>query len=243
VPQLPFVVAPTIRTRMVTATVDGQDCSLEFPIYRALKGKEILAIREHEYQSVVYRESSYLADALVAEGIEEAEAQRTAIRIISTRMGIPVALDAAEQRAMLRHASLIADLTCSLQDAFNEQRLRTITAVIAHRLPGCQAWTDDDSGELPGPLQDAIYAFASDEQAGDRPQLTADQLVEDMVETLGKLAPPSAPEEPTPSPSTGQGSTGAADGSGPLPQSSPPADSETSPSTTSTKRSRKVKAG
>jgi hypothetical protein len=237
-PQLPFVVAPTIRTRMVTATVDGQDCSLEFPVYRALKGKEIIAIREHEYQSVVYRESSRLADALVAEGVEETEAQRMAIRVISTRMGIPVALDAAEQRAMLRQAPLIADLSCALQDAFDQQRLRTITAVITHRLPGCQAWTDDDSGDLPGPLQDAIFAFASEEQAGDKPQRSPDELVEDMVETLGKLAP-----ERSPSPPTGEPSTGDAGSSGRTQLSLPPTDSETSPSTTSSKRSKKASAG
>jgi hypothetical protein len=237
-PQLPFVVAPTIRTRMVTAVVDGQDCSLEFPVYRALKGKEIIAIREHEYQSVVYRESSRLADALVAEGVEETEAQRMAIRVISTRMGIPVALEAAEQRAMLRQAPLIADLSCALQDAFDQQRLRTITAVITHRLPGCAQWTDDDSGDLPGPLQDAIFAFASEEQAGDKPQRSPDELVEDMVETLGKLAP-----EVSPSPPTGAPSTGDAGSSGRTQLSLPPTASETSPSTTSSRRSKKASAG
>lgn len=237
-PQLPFVVAPTIRTRTVSATIDGQEAALEFPVYKALKGKEIIAIREHEYQSVVYRESSRLADALVAEGTEETEAQRIAIRIISTRMNIPVALDAAEQRAMLRLAPLIADITCNLQDAFDRQRLRTITAVITHRLPGCAAWTEDDSGDLPGPLQDAIFAFASEEQAGDKPERSADELVEEMVDTLGKLGP-----EASRSPSTGEPSTGPAAASGPTPLSLPPTASETSASPTSSKRSRKANAG
>ena len=236
--ELPFVVAPTIRTRTVSATIDGQDCSLEFPVFRALKGKEIVAIREHEYQSVVYRESSRLADALVAEGTEETEAQRIAIRVISTRMGIPVALEATEQRAMLRHAALIADLSCNLQDAFDRQRLRTITAVIVHRLPGCQDWTESDTGDLPGPLQDAIFAFASEEQAGDQPQRSPDELVEGMVETLGKLAPDSSQ-----SPPTGAPSTGAAGSSGPMLPSSGPSDSETSPSPTSSKRSKRASAG
>lgn len=237
-PQLPFVVAPTIRTRMVSATVDGQDCSLEFPVYKALKGKELIAIREHEYQSVVYRESSRLADALVGDGIEETESQRVAIRIISTRMGIPVALDAAEQRAMLRHAALIAELSCNLQDAFDQQRLRTITAVITHRLPGCEAWTESDSGDLPLPLQNAIYAFASDEQAGDKPERSPEELVEEMVDTLGKLAP-----EGSPSPPTGEPSTGDADSSGQMLLSSAPTASESSASTTSSKRSKKANAG
>jgi len=237
-PQLPFVVAPTIRTRMVTAMVDDQECSLEFPVYKALKGRERIEIREHEYQSVVYRESSRLADALVADGSDETEAQRTAIRIISTRMGIPVALEATEQRAMLRHAPLIADLSCAVQDAFDRQRLRTITALIVHRLPGCAEWSEDDSGNLPEPLQDAIFAFASDEQAGGQPQRDPDELVDEMVETLGKLGP-----EVSQSPPTGAPSTGDADSSGRMQLSLPPTDSETSPSTTSSKRSKKASAG
>jgi len=237
-PQLPFVVAPTIRTRTITATVDDQECSLEFPIYKALKGKERIAIREHEYQAAVYRESSRFADALVEAGSEESEAQRLAIRVISTRMGIPVALDASEQRAMLHHAPLVAEISCALQDAFDQQRLRTITALIAYRLPGCEAWTESDSGDLPGPVQDAIFAFAGEEQAGSQPERSPDELVEEMVETLGKLGP-----DPSPSPPTGEPSTGDAVSSGPMLLSSAPSDSVTSPSTTSAKRSKKASAG
>lgn len=237
-PTLPFVVAPTIRTRTVSAIVDGQNCALEFPVYKALKGKEIIAIREHEYQSVIYRESSRLADALVTDGIKEIDAQRIAIRIISTRVGVPIALEASEQRTMLRHAPLIADISCVVQDAFDQQRLRTITALIAYRLPGCSQWTDDDSGDLPGPLQDAIFAFASEEQAGDKPQPSPDELVGRMVETLGKLAPGNPPPQPT-----GPASTGDAGSSGPTPPNLPPTDSGISRSNTSSKRSKKASAG
>lgn len=237
-PTLPWVVAPTIRRQVVTATVDGQECSLEFPVFGALRGKERVYIREHEYQSIVYRESSRLADALVGEGTEEIEAQRMAIRIISTRLGIPVALDATEQRAMLRQAPLIADISCVLQDAHDIQRLRTITAVITHRLAGCSDWSDDDSGNLPTPVQDAVFAFATSEQTADQPERSPDELVEEMVETLGKLAP-----DPLPPPSTGATSTGDAESSGLMPQSSDPTDSVISVSVTSSTPSSAESAG
>lgn len=236
--KLPFIVAPTIRKQTVSATIDGQEATLEFPVFGALKGKEQIHIREHEYQGVVYRESSRLADALVVEGMEETEAQRTAIRIISTRMGIPVALDGPEQRVMLRHAPLVADLTAELADAFLQQRIRTVAALIIHRLPGCQDWTDDDAGNLPIPLQDAIYAFATAEQTASQPQRSPEELVEEMVDTLGKLGPAT-----NPSPSTGQASTGDVADSGPMPQSSAASDSAISISATSLKPSKKASAG
>ena len=237
-PQLPWVVAPTIRTREVTATVDGQDCTLVFPVLGCLKNRELVHIREHEYQAVVNRESSRLADALVGEGIEETQAQRIAIRIISTRMGIPIGLEPLEQRAMLRHAALIADLTCEIQDAFALQRLRTITAVVASRLEGCGAWTDADTSELPEPVLDAVFAFASDERTANQPPQSPEEIVEGMIETLGKFAP-----EPDPSPPTGPASTGDAAGSGPMLPSSPPTASESSASPTPSKRSKKASAG
>lgn len=236
-PSLPFVVAPTIRTRTVSVTIDDQNCSLEFPVYGALKGKELVAMREHEYQAAVTCQASRLADALVGEGTEEKEAQRVAIRVISIGMGIPVALEPAEHRLALRHAPLIADISCILKVAFDELKLRTITAIIAHRLPGCAEWSDDDTGELPGPLQEAIYAFATDEQTGAAPQRSPEELLDQMVDTLGKLGPAS-PQ----SPPTGPGSTGAAETSGPPPQSSPPSGSATSRSATSSRRSKRASA-
>ena len=236
--QLPWVVAPTIRKQTVSATIDGQECSLEFPVYGALKGRERVHIREHLYQAVVYRESSRLADALVGEGIEETKAQRLAIRVLSTRLGVPLPLDAEEQRILLRHAPLIADIQCVIAEEDERQRVRTVAAVIIHRLPGCQDWTDDDAGNLPLPLQAAIFRFAESEQNANQPARTPDELVDEMVDTLGKLAPESLPP-----PSTGDTSTGDAGSSGPTHPSSPQTDSETSPSNTSSKRSTKASAG
>jgi len=238
-PQLPWVVTPTIRTRSVSATVDGQDCTLVFPVLGCLKGRELAHIREHEYQAAMYRESSRLADALLGEGIEETQAQRIAIRIISTRMGIPIPLEPIEKRALIQHAALIADLSCKLQDAYALQRQRTITALIASRLEGCEAWTDDDTDGLPEPVQAAVLAFAMDERGGDQPEKTPEEMVDGMVDILGKLGPGAG----GPNPPTGTVSSGDAGDSGPTPPSSPPNDSASSASTTSTARSRRVKRG
>ena len=247
VPQLPFVVAPKRETRLVEAEVNGQICSLEFPVFGALRAGELIDIREHEYQSAVYRESSRLADALVADGTDELEAQRIAIRIISTRMGVPVALDAAEQRIVLRHADLISSLQDSLNTEYTYLLLRTVTALISRRLRGCEAWTTDDTETLPSPLQTAIAAFADSEKGGSAK--TPEQQVKEMTETLGKLAAPASPDAPETTPGsssprqpTGPHSSGDAANSGPTPQSSTATTSPASPSPTSSKRSRKASA-
>ena len=256
-PQLPFVVAPKRETRLIEAEVNGEICSLEFPVFGALRSGELIDIREHEYQAIVYRESSRLADALVADGTEETEAQRIAIRIISTRMGVPVPLDAPEQRAMLHHAPLVAQIQTTLDSEYRQLTLRTVTALISRRLPGMDAWTTADSETLPQTLQDAIAAFADSEKAAKGGKAkTPEEVVEEMAETLGKLAAPASPDTPTestttqpdlldssPNPSTGAPSTGDAVASGPTPQSSAASTSQPSPSTTSSRRSRKASAG
>lgn len=232
-PQLPFVVAPRRETRIVSADVNGETCSLEFPVYGCLLAGEAVMIAEHEYQAAVYRESSRLADALVGEGTDETDAQRIAIRVLSTRLGIPVALDVAEQRITLRHSTLIADVQNQLAAAFEQQVLRSVTAAIVHRLPGCRDWSDADTAGLPLELQKAIAAFLDQERNANKPERTPDEMVEEMTETLGKLQ----------SPPTGESSTGDAAGSGPLPLSSAPSDSPGSPSPTSSRRSRRASAG
>lgn len=234
-PSLPFVVAPKRQTRTISAVINGETCSIEFPVFGSLLAGEEVDIRDSDYQAAVYRESSRLADALVAEGIEETEAQRVAIRCLSTRLGIPVPLDAAEQRILLRHADLVAKIQTSLADEFTQQVRRTVTAAIAHRLPGCRDWTAADTDTLPQPLQSAIAAFIDSERNASQPQKTPDELIDGMVETLGKLGPVDSQGPPT-----GQPSTGAAESSGPVIETSAEITSPASPSPTSPRRSRKA---
>lgn len=239
-PSLPFVVAPKRETRLIEATVNGETCSLEFPVYGSLLAGEDIAIRDHEYQAAVYRESSRLADALLGDGLSETDAQRIAIRILSTRMGIPLPLEDAEQRLMIRHHDLVASLQSTLSEEYQQQVVRTVTAAIVHRLPGCSDWTQADSESLPQPLQTAIAAFIDEERNGRKPQQSPDELVEGMIDTLGKLAPTEAPDSP--SPSTGAPPSGDAAGSGPTLPSSAASDSPASPPPTSGRRSRKANA-
>lgn len=248
---LPFVVAPKRLTRIVSAEVNGETCSLEFPVFGALRSGERIDIREHEYQAAVYREASRLADALVADGTEEVEAQRIAIRILSTRMGVPVPLEAAEQRAMLRHADLVAVVQNTLAEAYDQLTLRTVAAMISRRLPGCGDWTTTDAETLPGPLQAAILAFADSEKGQAPNAKTPEEQVQEMAETLGKLGGPASPEtpthqellEPSQAPPTGESSTGDADACGLTPPSSAASDSPASPLNTSPKRLKKANAG
>lgn len=239
-PQLPFQVAPKRETRLVSAVINGDTCSIEFPVFGSLLAGEEIQIRDSDYQAAVYRESSRLADALLAEGINESEAQRLAIRCLSTRLGVPVALNAAEQRILLRHADLVAAIQTSLAVEYAQQVRRTVTAVIAHRLNGCRNWCEEDTDmQIPQPLREAIAAFADSERNAGRPQRSPEELVEEMAETLGKLGPMAAD---SPSPPTGELSTGVVESSGLTLQNSTQIDSPASPSRTSSKRSKKVSA-
>lgn len=238
-PQLPWIAAPKLATRIVSATVNGEECSLEFPVYGAILSSEDVAIKDHEYQAVIYRESSALADALLADGHSELDAQRISLRILSTRMGIPVALSDAEHRAMLHHAAMVATMQSTIAEAYKAQVVRTVTAAIANRLPGCSDWSEADTHGLPMPLQLAIVEFIDTERNGNQPPKDPDELIESMADTLGKLAPVPSPS----SPSTGPAPSGAAVSSGPTPPSSARKPSAASRSTTSAKRSRKASAG
>lgn len=237
-PQLPFVHAPKPRTQLISVDIDGDTYSLEFPVKGCLMTGERIDIRDADYQAAVNRECSRLADALVAEGIEETEAQRLSIRCLATRLGIPAPLEAAEQRILLRHAPLVAEIQATLAADFAQQQRRTVTALIAHRLPACRGWTAEDTdAKVPGPLFDAIVAFAEQERNANQPQRTPEELIDSMVETLGKLGPDSSQ-----SPPTGPASTGAAGSSGPVLPSSAESASPPSRSTTSSRRSKKASA-
>lgn len=238
-PTLPFTVAPKRETRTVSAEVNGQTCSLEFPVFGSLLAGEEVDIRDSDYQAAVYRESSRLADALVSEGTEETAAQRLAIRCLSTRLGIPVPLEPTEQRILLRHADLVAQIQATLAADYAQQIRRTVTAAIVHRLPGCREWTADDTDTLPMPLQQAIAAFIDSERNAGQPSKTPEELIEVMTDTLGKLAPTADASQ---SPPTGGSSTGAAASSGPTIQTSAETVSPDSPSPTSSRRSRKARA-
>lgn len=260
---LPFLVAPKAATRIVSAEVNGETCSLEFPVFGAITSGESIDIAEHEYQSAVYAQSSRLADALVVDGSAalnlpadasaeqiETEASRLAIRIVSTRMGLPLPLTGAEQRVMTRQAELIAEVTNHLNTAFKALTVRKATAAIVHRLPGCEGWSDADVRRLPQPLQEAIAAFIDSEKAGPVPDRSPEEMVEEMVETLGKLDPPASADTPATTPDsssqlppTGEPPTGDAASSGQLLLSSAPSDSDSSPPPTSPRRSRRANAG
>lgn len=229
-PQLPFTVAPKRETRTVSATVNDETCSLEFPVFGSLLAGEEVDIRDSDYQAAVYRESSRLADALVSEGSEETDAQRLAIRCLSTRLGIPVPLEPSEQRILLRHADLVAKIQSTLAADYAQQVRRTVTAAIVHRLPGCRDWTAEDTDTLPQPLQQAIAAFIDSERNASLPSKTPDELIEGMVETLGKLGPEHSQDPPT-----GEPSTGVAESSGQVIETSAETASPASPSPTSPK--------
>lgn len=240
-PDLPFLTGP-LPTRAVEAVVNGQATSIELPVHGAILGGEALHAESHRYQNAFNAEAGALADALLGDGFTPDDAEAAAARILSVRcLGVPALLTDAEHRAMLTHIERISESAGRLQQEFAEQQIRKATAVIRYRVAGQLQWGDDDTmARIPQPMIDALSRFFDQEQLGDAPQRTADEIVAEMVDTLGKLAP--EPEPETPPDSTSPNSSGEAVPSGPTIPPSPANDSPTPRSRTSSKRSAGAKS-
>lgn len=239
VSDLPFIVAPKRETRIVSAIVNGRECSQEFPVFGCWLAGEHIAIREHEYQAAVYAETSRLTDALIEAGATEVDAQLISARVVSTRLGVPVDLGPTERRALIRHAALVASMTNRLAEESEAWNLRIVAAAIANRLPGCEDWDEARAATLPRALQNAIVAFMDHERHGAVAQ-DPEALVSAMAETLGKLGPVA---DSSPPPSTGRIASGGASDSGPAIPPSPASDSPGSRASSSSRRSKKASGG
>lgn len=235
-----------LPTRTIEATVGDQPVTIELPIHGALLPGEARHAAQYRFQNTFNAEAGGLADALLADGFEPDQAERTATRILSVRMQIPIKLEDSEHRALIRHASLVAMAESALTEEFIAQQIRKATAVIRFRVKEQRHWTDEDTeARIPQPVVNALAAFFDQEQAGGQPGSTPEEIVEGMLETLGKLAPSvaGAVEVTAETPSTGTTSSGEPEPSGPPIPALPPSDSPTPRSRTSTRRSSKGNAG
>jgi len=232
---LPFQIAPRIESREVGTPDTGV---LLFPVHHCLLGGERIAIREREFNAALNAELGTLSALLKAgEDLTQDAADLLAVRFLSHKLGIPVTLTERERGIRNGYAEPISAAECRLGPLWDAQVQRTITALISFRLEGCQNWTEDDTAALPQTLQDAIYAFALEEQSVGGDGQSTDELIASVLDGLGKLG--LAENHPPP---TGTTSTGVADTSGPVPQNSTPTASLASPRPTSSRRSRKAKS-
>jgi hypothetical protein len=234
-----------LPTRTIEATVGDQPVTIEIPIHGALLAGEARHAAQHRYQNAFSAHAGALADALLADGFEPDQAERTATRILSVRMQIPIQLEDSEHRALIRHASLVTAAESTLSGEFASQQIRKATAVIRFRVKDQRHWTDEDTeARIPQPVVNALAGFFDQEQAGGRPESTPEEIVEGMLDMLGKLAPSVAEAvEVTATPSTGTISSGEPEPSGQQTPALPPSASPTPPSRTSTRRSSKGNAG
>lgn len=257
--KLPFRTSPTITTETVSAVVNGQKLELDFPVLGAITGGEAIVINDHQHRAVFFRLCMELADAMLAEGTAkqilqnratakqilqdradtadgatvESIAELSALRILSRTAGIPTQLDAAETRARIHHRALVTRARTEMDAENAALQLRTATALISRRLPGCEGWQEADTEGLPLALIAAINEFAAREQNGGAPERTAEEILNEMAETLGKRDPAASHSTHQ----TGETSSGDAESSGHMPPSLDPIASRTSQSPTSTRPS------
>lgn len=239
---LPFLTGAAPSIRVVEAHVNSATVSLELPVHGALLSGEVLHIEAWRYHHAMTEEIWTLADAFVADGMGPDLAERVATRILHLQAGIPVQIEDSEHRAMLHRSALVAAAKRRLQQELAEQQVRKATAAIRYRVAGQAVWDDDATlAHIPQPLIVALANFLDEEQAGDAPQLSTDEVVETMLETLGKFAPSASTDDQPPTPSTGTTSTGELEPSAPTTPPSPASGSRSRPGRTSSKRSSAAK--
>lgn len=236
------------QTRVIETVVGDQPVTIELPIRGALLAGEVIHIAAHRYQHAFNAEAGLLADALVGDGFEPAQAESSAVRILTSRM-LPgtATLTTAEHRAMLRHGRLIAAAECSLTTELQQQQIRKATAAVRFRVAGQTGWCDADTeAKLPQPIIAALATFLDDERDHGIPRRSTEEIVEGMIADLGKLAPPPAAGEPPPMEVTVEASTGPTSSGEPAPSGPPtlpsaPSGSRSRRSTTSSRRSAAAK--
>jgi hypothetical protein len=229
---LPFITTATPQTRTVEVQIGEHTASIELPIHHALLAGEGLHIQAYQYQAAYNEEVWALADALLSDGFSPDDAERVATRIIGIRTGIPISLSDAEHRAMLHNAGSVASASHRLQQEYAEQLIRKATAAIRYRVPNQASWSDDDTrAKIPQPLIHAIALFLDSEQSGGAPDRDPEEVVDEMVELLGKLEPIAG--NPPSIPSTGTTSSGEPAASGLTIEPSPANDLPSPPSPTS----------
>ena len=233
---LPFIVAPVRKTKTIVATVNGQECSIEFPLIGGILAGEDIDSRHHEFQNILSAECANLADELIThESLKEITAERTAIRIITSRIGFPVILSEQEQSLSRRYALIISFCLNNILLAQAELTIRVVTAAIKHRLR--IDWTEDRTkSELPAEMQNAIFTFIESERNTNISHLSPEEAMENLIQTLGKLG-----EGSDLNPETGTTYTGDAVNSGQLTQNSIVNLSDPLPQATSKRRSSKAK--
>jgi hypothetical protein len=218
--QLPFVVQPRRERRRIGSEEEGQGV-IEIPVYGKIRLMEKLWIREELFANALLAEAARLAEAMLEADAQAehrlyevvGEADKQAIRIVAHCIGSTIDLAPEEMVAIQQHASLCTEIRDHLNGMWQEQRIRTITALIRFRLKGCSTWEDEDTLPLADEIQQQILRLADDEAAAENPPQAEEEVLSDLAEKVGKLA--AALLERAEAAKTGTNSTGDTDGSGP----------------------------
>lgn len=235
-PQLPFKTAPVRHSRTIGNPSTGE---VEFPVYGSLLWEEREAVREHDSNADPFRAIGSLANEIAeAEGIEPADAFGLVAKILRGGQ----ALDPEEVKIRVRHLVRIQSFTVQALTRSASRRVALVTAGIRARLEGCEAWTLEDTRQLPEALIEAIGMFLDEEEARmTQPnEAPPEQARAELTEALGKspTEPMSDPPNPTGQPSSGASSTHSPETHDSAPTTSPGSQSPSSVARSRQRRSR-----
>jgi hypothetical protein len=231
---LPFVVAPKAEERTIRVGNDEIGV-LEFPLFGKVRLNERLMVRPEVFGRALLQRAAELAERIQAQQqVDEQEAGRRALRIIHAATGGQVQLDADEASAIEANAELLQVAVEELNQLWQEQRTRAITAMIRFRLPGCSSWSEEaTTTTLADELQQAILRVYDQEERGELPVENTGDALDLMLDQLGKFGQVMK-QSRTP---TGASDSGSSADSGQLTLQQAPTDSPSKAPRRSSKRS------
>lgn len=232
---LPYVTAEQQPRLQRIGPAEGPQ--VELPAYGYLLQGETEMVQAVEEQMDLYVATAEVAVAIAqAEDIGPVEAHKIVTRLLSYHLfGHRIELSADEQAINTTHAATIGALVLRVAAGERTMARTRATAIIRYRMPDCRDWSNDDTATLPTPLVAALTGFFQQEETGAREPIDAEKALQQLEEDLGKLRPKPMHDSGL----TGRQSSGSADVSIQVQQSSPAIVLHGSQRPTSSKRSRK----
>lgn len=226
VARLPFKTSP----HLAQVEVGNERCGvLVFPQYHDFTVNETAYMATQATEANTFSLTSRLALKIAKlERVPPLQAHGFVAKVLAKAMGSNLELTAKEEGWTVKYVKELELTAIKVVEISIAQQNLLVTAVIRHRLEGCEDWTISDTARLPGELVEEIYKFATAEK-NHGVALTIEDANREVEEALGKLKTELTEK---PSQSTGPTPSTESDTSTPEVASSPGSDSDSSPPAT-----------
>ncbi|MGB0873711.1 MAG: hypothetical protein ACPGSE_00510 [Synechococcus sp.] len=215
VSRLPFKTAPTVETVVIGDETTG---TLEFPVYKDLTVSESAWMASQAAETNTFSHTSRVALKIAKlEKIKPLEAHHFVAKTLAKAMGSDQEFTANEEQWLIKYVRELEMVAIKVVEVSLAQQNLLVTAVIRHRLQGCEDWAVSDTAALPAGLVNAVHSFAVAERNRGEVQ-TLEEINNELEDALKKSRPAPTKSRKT---RTGQKSSIPSDSSTQATQTSP----------------------